>query len=355
MSLINQMLKDLEERRPQPGGALQQELLHNVQAITTDEPRTWPQVVTAVGGGLLLVLLGGFGWWGYSSQVAEAPVVVAAYEKKENPGNYKNYEKNNSQNSHDSQVVTKLVAQSKSKPPPQPQPESAPLPPLVVAPPEVVPVAAVEAVEVAVAVSKVDRPLSPAEQAEAAFLRALAAQRGGEGATMERELRQALEQDPSHFLARETLAALFYRAGRLDEAKEVLRGGMTETSAPISLRKTLARILVDQGDPEGAALALSQGERPPVAQDSEFHQLLAAIYQRTGQFAAAAQTYRQLLGGQHKKGVWWLGLGLALESEHSLPAAKEAYRTALEDPALLPGLGDFARSRLAALATTGGS
>ena len=142
MSLINQMLKDLEERRPQPGGARQQELLHDVQALAA-EPRTWPQAVTAVGVGLLLVLLGGFGWWGYSSQVAEAPVVVAAYEKKENQGNYKNDEKNNSQNSHDSQVVTQLVPQSKSKPPPQSQPQSqpAPLPPLVVAPPEVAPVA----------------------------------------------------------------------------------------------------------------------------------------------------------------------------------------------------------------------
>jgi MSHA biogenesis protein MshN len=206
---------------------------------------------------------------------------------------------------------------------------------------------------VVVAVTKVDRPLSPQEQAAAAYQRALAAQRTGQRTSMEMELRQALAQDPSHLLARETLAASLYRSGRLEEAKPVLRGGITEASAPVSLRKTLARILVDQGAPEEAALALLHGGAPPVAQDTEFHQLLAAIYQRTGQYAAAAQTYRQLLTVQRDTGVWWLGLGLALESSRALAEAKQAYRSALQDPALQTGLGDFARGRVVALTAEG--
>lgn len=325
MSLINQMLKDLEARRSHPETMQQEELLA-VQVAPEPEPCTWQRPLLC--GGLLLVILGGFGWWGYcalqptpAAPLAAVPVVQQA-----------------------SVVVpvapvvpvairSEAIAATSEKP----------IATIVAAPATVVP-----------SVSKVERPMSREEHAEATFQRALASQGAGARATMERELRQALEQDPSHFMARETLAAVLYRAGRLDEAKQVLRGGISETSAPLPLRKILARILLDQGEPEEAALALVQGGTPTVVQETEFHQLLAAIYQRTGQFTAAAQTYKQMLGVDRKNGVWWLGLGLALESGRSFPEAKEAYRTALEDPSLQPGLEDFVRSRLAALAAGSG-
>lgn len=325
MSLINQMLKDLEARRSQPGAALQPEVLVDVHAVSAEQRRGRRPVIIILSA-LLLLLLGGFGWWGYhfpvTPVVVEVPVVVES-PKTKNDGDYASRLSPDPENPDESrvspvplvsQVVTRSVSQPEFKPQPQPEPEpesepASPIPPPVVVPPEVAPVAAV------VAVTKIDRPLHPREQAAAAFQRALLAQRAGESATMETALRQALQQDPSHLLA----------------------------------RKTLARILVDQGAPAEAALVLLQGERPPVAQDTDFYQLLAAIYQRTGQFTAAAQIYRQLLGVQRQSGVWWLGLGLALESDRLWPEAKEAYRTALEDLALQAGLGDFARSRLTAL------
>lgn len=335
MSLINQMLKDLEERRPQPGGALQQEVLHDVQALAAEEPRAWRRILFL--GGLFLAFVSGFGWWGYRA-LQPIPAISLAAVPVARP----------------TTVTPPAIASAAPAVPVASRSESREVKSGMPVATEVAAPATVEPPAV-VAVTKVDRPLSSREQADVSFQRALVAQRAGERATLETELRQALEQDPSHFLARETLAAVLYRAGRVDEAKEVLRGGMNETSAPLALRKTLARILVDQGDPEGAALALLQGGAPTVAQETEFHQLLAAIYQRTGQFSAAAQTYRQLLGVQRKNGVWWLGLGLALESNRSFTEAQEAYRSALEDPVLQPELGDFARSRLAALTAIGGS
>jgi MSHA biogenesis protein MshN len=353
MSLINQMLKDLEERRSQPGAVLQEDELltvHSVPAPETDSRSNWR---TLLFGSLLMILLSGFGWWGYRT-LSPPPVVPLAVARQLD-------------------VMPTVIAPVASVESVAPVPKLVtPVVPAPVVPapvimmskntdtPGVEPVATEVAVPVAVekpanvvAVTKVERPLSPREKAEAAFHRALTAQRGGERAAMEMNLRQALVQDPSHYLAREKLAALLYHAGHLDEAKEVLRGGMTESSAPIPLRKTLARFLVDQDAPEEAALALLQGDVPPVALDKEFYQLLAAIYQRTGQFSAAARTYKELLTVQRQTGMWWLGLGLALESSQSLPEAKQAYRTALEDPAMQPGSGDFARSRLAALRAVG--
>jgi MSHA biogenesis protein MshN len=352
MSLINQMLKDLEKRRSHPGSVQQQEVLLDVQVVPDLEPCSGPRPMTVVLSALLLVLLGGLGWWGYNFRVSprvvvEAPVVVESHENTKNPENNVSQVSPDSQNSYDSQVSPVPQVVTQSVPQPQPQPElEIPIPPLVVVPPNVAPVAAV------VAVTKVDRSPTPQEQAEASFQRALAASKAGERATIETELRLALQQDPSHLRARETLAVYYYRAHRLEEAKKILHAGITANSAPLPLRKSLARILLDQGDQEAAAKVLLQGGAPPVAQEPEFHQLLGAIYQRAGEYSAAAQTYRQLLTVQRNNGIWWLGLALALESERSLPDAIKAYQRALEDPALSQKLGDFARSRLTVLGSS---
>lgn len=351
MSLINQMLKDLEERRSHQGKT-QHEMLLDVQAVSGPAIRGSRR--TAVFAGLLLIFISGIGWWGYHALFSTTTISHAA-----NPVTPLTTVVKPSTEAPVTPAVPIPIAPMKSKnivtKIDKPVVTVQTTVPAVVEAPPVLDSLAVPVPPPMLAVTKTDRELSPREKAEESFQRAISAKKAGQGASMEKELRQALEHDSSHLLARETLANFLYRAGRLDEAKQVLSAGLTESSKPTALRKTLARILVDQNDPQKAALELVQGGKPAVAQDPEFHQLLAVIYQRTGQFTAAAQTYRQLLEVERKNGVWWLGLGVALESSRLVPDAIQAYKSALEDPQLKPGLVDYSRSRLASLATTGGN
>lgn len=350
MSLINQMLKDLEERRSHLGKT-RHEMLLDVQAVSGQTIRKSRRTLFFVG--LLLIFISAIGWWGYHALFSTSTISHAA-----NPVTPQRIAVKPSTEAPVTPAVPMQISPVKSKnivtKIDKPVVTVQTVPAVVDAPPGLDSLAVPVPTPV-LAVTKVDRELSRREKAEEAFQRSVSAKKAGQGAAMEKELRQALEHDSSHLLARETLANFFYRSGRLDEAKEVLSAGLTESSKPTTLRKTLARILVDQGDPQKAALELVQGGKPAVAQDPEFHQLLAVIYQRTGQFTAAAQTYRQLLEVERKNGVWWLGLGVALESNRLVPEAIQAYKSALEDPQLKPGLVDYSRSRLATLATTGGN
>ncbi|HSH13198.1 MAG TPA: tetratricopeptide repeat protein [Desulfurivibrionaceae bacterium] len=353
MSLINQMLKDLEQRRSPVVGELQGVML-DVQAVPEPEHSNRRHGILLLGAMLLLVL-GGLGWWSFHVRqpIPVRPVATA-------PENREIGENNVSGNSQVSRITATPAAPAAINT----AAIMATAAPPVISPPEVtaptVPAAKVPTPIMAArtsppaAMTKVDHLLDRREQVEAAFQQGMAAQRAGRPETMELFLRQVLMLEPDHLPARETLAAFFYRAGRLDQARELLNGGITPTLSPLSLRKILARIQVDQNDPAGAALTLLQDDTPLVAQDPEFHQLLAAIYQRIGQFDAAARIYRQLLELQPRSGVWWLGLGLALESSRAWPEAVHAYRTALDDPTLPPGLNVFAQDRFKSLAATTG-
>jgi MSHA biogenesis protein MshN len=356
MSLINQMLKDLEQRRSPAVGELPGVML-DVQAVPEPESSNRRPGILLLGTMLLLVL-GGLGWWGFHAR-QPSPVRFVATTVE----NHEIDEANDSGSSQDSPIAARPAAPgviataplTATTAPPVISPPPAPAPAVAAAKTPPPSMAARTSPSPAPAMTKVDHQLNRSEQIEAAFQQGLAAQRAGRSATMERFLRQVLLLDPGHIPARETLAASFYRTGRLEQAKELLHEGITPALSPLPLRKILARILVDQNDSAEAALTLLQGDPPPVAQDPEFHQLLAAIYQRTGQFAAAARIYRQLLEVQPRSGVWWLGLGLALESSRSWPEAVQAYRTALDDPALPPGLNVFARDRFRSLDAATGS
>jgi MSHA biogenesis protein MshN len=115
------------------------------------------------------------------------------------------------------------------------------------------------------------------------------------------------------------------------------------------MRLRYAELLVGQGALEKARDLLLQGPPQSPLEAPQLHALLAAVYQRIGQYQAAAQEYQALLTTQPNNGLWQMGLGIAREHAEAPDEAVVAYRAALADQGLRPTLKDYVRQRLTAL------
>lgn len=188
----------------------------------------------------------------------------------------------------------------------------------------------------------VHRRPDPRAQAATRYAQSLEALRGADPVKAEGLLREALALDARHARARHALVVLLIEDGRLQEAERLSRA---ETGrAWNSLR---ARLLLKRGETERAIAELEAGL--PGA-DADYQALLAALYQRRGRHGDAVELYRRALGARPTQAAWWAGLGISLEGEGRGPQAVNAYRRALALPGLGAPLRDYLDQRLAALA-----
>jgi MSHA biogenesis protein MshN len=174
--------------------------------------------------------------------------------------------------------------------------------------------------------------------------RAFAAHRYGQAESM---LRALLEHNPADDEARELLATQLIRRDRHRRAITVLEDGLDAASDPARFARRLGRLFMELGNP-ARARDLLEGHAPDIDQDPDFHQLLAAAYRQAGDHASAEAAYRQLTLRTPQRSAAWIGLGASLESLDRPQDAHDAYRQALDthdDPRAIR----FARQRLRAL------
>lgn len=87
----------------------------------------------------------------------------------------------------------------------------------------------------------------------------------------------------------------------------------------------------------------------PNEQDSEYQLTLANSAQQLGKFAEAITAYQVLVNLQPLNSRWWLGLAVALDSNSEFVKAKTAYQSALSNGGLSESSVDFIRQRLTEL------
>ncbi|SFN41628.1 tetratricopeptide repeat protein [Marinobacter pelagius] len=171
------------------------------------------------------------------------------------------------------------------------------------------------------------------------------------------------------------LASLL-RQGRFREAGEQLRALLAEQQAPVS-RATLARALLVEDQPEIAlawlpvpqvmavpelrllrarallatgeldgAVNVLRSQVPPLEGNIEYRVTLATLLQQAGESGAAAEQWTALLTTDDSRAAWWVGLGVALESQGKSASAKRAYTQAAALPGLSKSLAEYVRERL---------
>lgn len=101
----------------------------------------------------------------------------------------------------------------------------------------------------------------------------------------------------------------------------------TAPPAPWRITKQQARQKLSQGDLAGAQTLL-ESDPPAVADDPAYHALLAGIYHKTGQHRQAAAMYQTLVAFEPDVTLHWLGLAVALDALRDRDGALRAFKRA---------------------------
>lgn len=198
-----------------------------------------------------------------------------------------------------------------------------------------------------VVINKQVKELTPQQRAENEYRKSVALLQQGRQAEAGGSLEHALQLDPHHVAARQTWIGLLLDNKRQDEALRLAWEGLELDSAQPGLAMILARLQFEHGELRAAIDTL---ERTLAHVDrADYHAFLAALLQRDDRHKQAAEHYRLALQKAPQNGVWWMGFGISLQADHRTAEAQDAFRRAKASNSLSPDLLGFVEARLAQL------
>lgn len=204
----------------------------------------------------------------------------------------------------------------------------------------------------AIKLRKIHRPLNSKQLAEIAYKKGFEFLQQGRMHQGKESLRKALSLYLPHIKAREMLAGLYIKSGRLINAAELLSEGVKLVPEYPLFAQLYARVLLEQKNPQLALKILEQGTAR-INVEPDYFALLAATYQRVKNHEKAVALYLQLVKIRSNEGIWWLGLGISLEKLGKNKEALEAYQRAQKTGRLRQGLIKFTNNRVSALQEIG--
>jgi len=183
------------------------------------------------------------------------------------------------------------------------------------------------------------------DKAEVEFRRAVGLVNQGRVAEGMEAFRLALQIDPAHDTARQTMVALQIESKRYDDAAQTLGEGIAASPKNIQFVMLLARLLVERNDAAGALLLLDKHEAG-AAGNADFRAFRAALQQRMGRHAEAIEEYRAALAISPGTGQWWIGLGISQQAQAQGKDALESFRRAKGAGNLTPELVSYVEQRI---------
>jgi MSHA biogenesis protein MshN len=199
------------------------------------------------------------------------------------------------------------------------------------------------------AIDKTVRQLSPQQQAENGFRKAVALMQQGRVAEAIEGLNATLQLDPGHVAARQTLAALLVETKRIPEAQAVLEEGVRAAPEDPRLAMALARIQVERGAWE-PALATLERAQARAANDPDYQGFMGSVLQRLSRHREAIDHYLAAIRLSPESGLWLVGAGISLQADDRRADAREAFQRAKATNTLSPELVAFVDQRLHQLA-----
>jgi MSHA biogenesis protein MshN len=375
MSVINQLLLDLEKRRA--SGAERSMLPDHVRALPNEErPVQWGWIVAggaaaAVALAATWLLTSGFSWTGARPAVAQpvGPAAEATIERvvAASAGIVTDARVDDAlRDAPASRLSFEL-----SNPPVAAEPVASPLP--TVATSRVVgsgaagtavastqpaasaartestrPAPTAAKAQAAGAVSDIKKEVhqpTPRELAEGEFRKASALLQQSRFAEAQEGFQAALAAYPAHHGARQGLVGLLLESRRYPEAERVLSEGIALAPSQLGFVMTLARLQLDRGEGAQAVATLKKGLEHGQG-SADYVAFLAALQQRQGRHDEAIEQFAAALRMRPANGVWWLGLGISLQAVNRAAEAQEAYSRARSTNSLSPELAAFAEQRL---------
>lgn len=242
-------------------------------------------------------------------------------------------------------------ASADAAPSPAPAASSAPRSPQKARTPEAVEEVMIAADLPPAPIEKQTKALTAYERAETLFRDGVDRLRQGRLSDAEARFRAAMREDRSHVSAQQALIGLLIDSQRNDDAEQVLREALAVNPRQPRYAMLLARLELDRGD-AAAAVTTLESAKPYAGTDAEFYAFHAAALQRAGRNAEAAGLYRSALAITPGNAVWLMGFGISLRASNQLAEAKEAFRRAAESRTLSAELQQFVEGQYQELGTT---
>jgi MSHA biogenesis protein MshN len=351
MSVINQMLKDLDQRQTEQPSSTK-------QAMLVSQARKLPMsLVWLVGVLVIMNISGWFIWKIYQeNQQLKQNVTMVTQQVAEQ-----------SNNAIDRQPInTMQLAKQQQVAAEHEQPRTLPLSTAIKPTPEPAQTTTLEQPEEMRAIAnatiakiaidtdtqtKLNKPslsitrkqTSPAQLAQQKMDKAELAIADHEIKLAEQLLADVLLLVPEHKAARRQLAALWFGRQDYQSAINTLSQGITLAPTDAEFRLMQARIYLKQGALESAYQTLL-----PVTVNGEVEllTLFAGLAQQLKYFTEAGMAYRQLSHTQPEQGKWWLGIAISDDSQGAFDQAKTSYQLALTKQNLTQDARQFATQRL---------
>lgn len=347
MSLINDMLKDLDQRKYQPAGAsgttprgLGQDNI-NFGSPLSERFRSVRNT-----GVIVTVVLVGFALSSTARlQQAQAPTQTlldsGAIPTSQLPAISENTTVDTDLAANENKAHNTTIPDSSSTQNDNPPPQVAKVKETALKPP--VSTSSRETNNSAY-IEVTHRPLSEKQQLLSEFHVAATIYKEGNLTEAERLLEDLLARDNGQHQARLLLARLYAQQKLDSRAESVLTNGLRHYPQHAPYASLYAKILAAQGRDSEAIDAL-QNALPGARENADYHALLAGLYQRTANSAAAAESYRVALRLKPTHGEWWIGLAISSEQASDGDTAEKAYSQALQYP-LASAVQQYAEQRL---------
>jgi len=375
MSVINQMLIDLERRRA--SGEERNRIPDHVRAMPG--PRSsgldWlsPSWIGAVLAVLLLAAATAAWWWrdmlpwlpaGLSQNLVKLP--PADESGSPIPGMSFDLAQAPAAKSDDPPPVSTqsvIVSQApdraeprSDKPSPPVVPKPAPAAPPLAPASSSAPASAIAVPETTAGVTKPapaappqidrrEREQTPRQRAEFEFARGAAALHQGRASEARATFEAALQIEPALHGARQALVGVLVDARQPAEAIRVLQEGLQIAPSQSGFAMMLARLQVERGDLEGGVQTLGRSLEY-AGGNADYLAFFAGLLQRQQRHADAIELFDRALRLRPGNGIWLLGLGMSLEAGGRDAEAREAFRRARASGNLPPDLQTYADQRL---------
>lgn len=195
---------------------------------------------------------------------------------------------------------------------------------------------------------KTELPPSPLAKADVLYERVLPLIEKGMYTKAVAQLKSLLKTFPEYRPGRMALAELLNRQHRHKESIAELEIGLKHSPQYSPFAELLAHLLIKQGKMKEALEVLSKTE-PKLRDNPDYYSMMAGLNERLGRYNAAIELYQALLHFNPDHGVWWMGLGISYEGKNATKSALNAYKKALSSDSLRPGLQNYVENRINAL------
>lgn len=183
------------------------------------------------------------------------------------------------------------------------------------------------------------------DQAERYFKQANDALLIGDTLQAKKQLVKILRLDKHHDQAREKLASLLYGEQRFGDAVKLLQQGLSVSPQYPNFRLMLARIYLQNNDKQQAYYYLKP-LKPAVRENLDYYAMLAGLAQSLGDLEQAKAAYLQLTKYDANRAKWWLGLGISADKLQQQALALSAYKQAQSMGQLSPASRRYINDRI---------